>query len=94
MKSISIISQTETGKRAIEQHLIEVAKSRKSKFPVKAMGYKFLITSEDPKILEISLTKKIFQRLVRSPDFRNMIAREMKEYGAELDKDYRLEVEE
>lgn len=92
MKEIKITFSTKKGEKALRQHCDELKNLKlKERLYFKAMGYKHTIL-EDP----LSISLEINNRHENSPHFielvKDNIVQALKENGAELDEDYKIQV--
>lgn len=93
MKSIKIISITDQGKIALEQCIVEGMKEGKaSKMMFKMLGYTQEVVENNPLIVEITLKRKVFQKILKAQDMINKIESIMRENKAIQDIDYKIEV--
>jgi len=95
MKSIKIITKSDKGKLALEHHIAETTKLKKrTKLAFKMLGYTQEVTNMEPYTVEITLTNKYFQHLVKASDVLAKVSEAMGENGALLERDYIYEVVE
>lgn len=95
MKSVKITARTENGKIAIERALHEgIKQDRRSRFLFKMLGYTQEIISREPFIVMVSLTKKVYQQIIKAQDIANKIQEALTENDAKKDTDYLIEVTE
>lgn len=92
MKEIVITFSTEKGEKALRQHCDELKNLKfKERMYFKAMGYKHIINVEP-----LSIQLQINNRHENNPNFielvKDNIVQALKENGAILDEDYKLEV--
>lgn len=94
MKAIKIISKTEVGKIAIEQHVAETQKiGWKERMMFKQLGFSQKIISHNPTILELELKNHRLTSVIKPEHFCLQIEETLKDNGAVKDTDYMIEVE-
>ena len=94
MKKIRIITKTEIGEKAIEQHVAESLKLKwRERIMFKKMGFSQKIISHNPTVLQLELNNSRLSHIIKPEHFCLQIESSLKDNGASKDIDYFLEVE-
>lgn len=93
MKEIKIISITEKGSKAINQHIEETKKLKLvHKLMYKKLGHRQYISNENPLTLSFQITNPYLQTMLKKNQVLSEINKALKKNGAIKNIDYKIEV--
>lgn len=93
MKSLIITATTPQGTTALKEHIQESMKfARTTKAMMKLLQIKQQVIGENPYTLELHIGNKRMRSMLKPTHMINEIKPSLKEKGAEINRDYTIEV--